>query len=49
MAFTFDANDIRMTSTGLEFGGDYNVKVTSADFKGKTKMVTTTQQYDLKS
>lgn len=37
MAFTFDANDIRMASTGLEFGGDYNVKVVSAEFKGKTK------------
>ncbi|MBM7617285.1 hypothetical protein JOC36_000834 [Weissella uvarum] len=37
MAFTYDANDIRMASTGLEFGGEYNVKVISAEFKGKTK------------
>ncbi|MFP7242378.1 DUF669 domain-containing protein [Pediococcus pentosaceus] len=37
MAFTFNKDDIRTASTGLEFGGDYNVVITSAEFKGKSK------------
>lgn len=37
MAFTFNPNDIQMTATGLEFGGDYNVTIADAEYKGTNK------------
>ncbi|WP_349533971.1 DUF669 domain-containing protein [Leuconostoc citreum] len=37
MAFTFNSNDIQMARKQLGFLGDYNVSITSAEFKGLNK------------
>lgn len=37
MAFTFDEKDIQMAIKTLNFGGEYNVTIQEAEFKGQTK------------